>query len=95
MVHRKEKLMGPECVIHPSRKLCKTSNKGGYWDDELPDLPAVPMPKQTSKTLPHSRSGQTLQSPPKVHRTSTRHRTCTETAPIMTNVGQVSATEET
>ena len=58
LVHRKEKLMGPECVIHASGKLCKSSNKGGYFDDELPDLPSVP------EHISDSRVVQTLHSPP-------------------------------
>ena len=66
LVHRKEKLMGPERIIHPSGKLCKKSNRGGYYDDELPDLPAVPAVPAVPARVPESRSGQTLNSPPAV-----------------------------
>ena len=41
MTHRKEKPEGPERVVHPSSRLCRKGNKGGYWDNELPDLPTV------------------------------------------------------
>ena len=74
MIHRKEKLMGPEKIIHPSGKLCKSSNKGGYFDDELPDLPTVSLPLPMPLALPGSRSGQTIRSPPPVRRSSSRPR---------------------
>ena len=57
LVHRKEKLMGPERIIHASGRLCKSSNKGGYFDDELPDLPTVPA------QIPDSRVVQTAHLP--------------------------------
>ena len=71
MVHRKEKLMGPERVIHPSGRLCKTHNRGGYWDDELPDLPTL-----TSGTP------MGLKSPPKASRCSTRASSRVVTTPV-------------
>ena len=66
ITHRKEKLMCPERVIHPSGKLCKTHNKGGYWDDELPDL--VPPSSSTTAT----KESLELKSPPRASRCSTR-----------------------
>ena len=66
ITHRKEKLMGPERVIHPSGKLCKTHNKGGYWDDELPDLDLPSASTTTRKATPG------LKSPPRASRCSTR-----------------------
>ena len=91
MVHRKEQLMGPEKVIHPCGRLCKSSNKGGYYDDELPDLPTVSLPAsrsgQTISSPPSSRVGLTLHSPLSVRRSSTRQRTCTATS---TQVGTIS-----
>ena len=73
MIHRKEKPMGPERIIHPSGKLCTSSNRGGFYNDELPDLPTV------SVSQPTPRSGQTICSPPNVRRTSKQYRTCTPT----------------
>ena len=64
MVHRKEALTGPERVIHPCGTLCKRSNKGGYYDDELPDLPSIPSQSTTEETF--------LKSPPKATRRATR-----------------------
>ena len=64
LVHRKERLMGPVRVIHASGKLCKSSNKGGYYDDELPDLPSVPELPPVSVDTSDSRDVQTLHSPP-------------------------------
>ena len=85
LVHRKEKLMGPVKVIHPSGKLCKSSNRGGFFDDELPDLPTVSTP------LPQlgSRTGQTVHSPPAVQRASSRQRTCTASSTQCANVSDV------
>ena len=77
LVHRKEKLMGPERVIHASGKLCKSSNKGGYYDDELPDLPAV------SSQIPDSRAVQTLHSPPAVRRSTPKQRVSTDVSDIL------------
>ena len=65
IIHRKEKLMGPERVIHPSGKLCKTHNKGGYWDDELPDLD-IPSSSTTTANVTLG-----LKSPPRASRCST------------------------
>ena len=65
--------MGPVKVIHPSGKLCKSSNRGGFFDEELPDLPPVSTPLPQSG----SRTGQTIRSPPSVRRASSRQRTCT------------------
>ena len=83
MVHRTEKLMGPERVIHPCGKLCKSSNKGGYFDDELPDLPAVPT------QVPGSRIVQTPHSPPTIRRTTSRPCASTETIPSTEGVSDV------
>ena len=70
IIHRKEKLMGPERVIHPSGKLCKTHNKGGFWDDELPDL--VPPRSSTTVTNETLKETRELKSPPKATRCSRR-----------------------
>ena len=83
LVHRTEKLMGPERVIHPSGKLCKSSNKGGYYDDELPDLPSVPA------QIPDSRTVQTLHSPPTVRRSTSRQLESTGSIPPADQVSDV------
>ena len=70
ITHRKEQLLGPERVIHPSGKLCKTHNKGGYWDDELPDL--VPPTPSTTVTNEILKETLVLKSPPKATRCSRR-----------------------
>ena len=64
LVHRKEALTGPERVIHPCGTLCKRSNKGGYYDDELPDLPSIPSQPRAEV--------RALKSPPKATRHETR-----------------------
>ena len=73
IIHRKEKLIGPERVTHPSGRLCKTHNKGGYWDDELPDL--VPERTTTKET-------RELKSPPKASRCSGRISTQLVETPV-------------
>ena len=78
IIHRKEKLMGPERVIHPSGRLCKTHNKGGFWDDELPDL-VPPRTTATNETLKETRE---LKSPPKASRCSRRISTRLVETPV-------------
>ena len=75
--------MGPERIIHPSGKLCKKSNKGGYFDDELSDLPAVPT------QIPGSRSVQTVHSLPTVRPSTSRQRTSTAAIPPADQVSDV------
>ena len=74
LVHRKEALTGPEQVIHPCGTLCKRSNKGGYYDDELPDLPSVP-----SQPITRVRA---IKSPPKASRHTTRSSSHVVATPI-------------
>ena len=85
LVHRKEKAMGPEKVVHRCGKVCKSSNRGGFFDDELPDLPTVSTP------VPHSvsRTGQTIRSPPSLQRSSSRVHTGTASSTQCVNVSDV------
>ena len=74
MVHRKEALTGPERVIHPCGTLCKRSNKGGYYDDELPDLPSTPLQSTAGESI--------LKSPPKASRQASRSESRVVATPI-------------